>query len=114
MSEEFETVETTDEPSYSAFWPVLILVIGLLLWSGYQAYGAYVQSTNLTKALVAAQPTVQTAQNVQAKLYSVAQDLLQTSAKDNNAAQIVKENNIQINGPTNAADTAPDAGKPNP
>ncbi len=75
---------------------MLVLVVGLLFWSGYLTYQAYSQKTALVNELAAAQPTISAAKNMQTKLYAVAQDLIQTSAKDSAAAQIVKEANIQI------------------
>jgi len=104
MSEEFET-----ETTYSPFWPLLILVAGLLLWSGYQAYEGYVEKSNLTADFENAAPTIKAAQNVQSRLYAVAQDLIQTSAKDSNAAQIVKEANIQVKPDAGAASATPPA-----
>jgi hypothetical protein len=108
MSDEFEV-----EPAYSPFWPMAILVAGLLIWSGYQAYQGFSEKSNLTTELDSAGPTIKAAENVQTRLYAVAQDLIQTSAKDANAAQIVKEANIQVKpGATNAAAlTAPDSSK---
>jgi hypothetical protein len=87
---------------FSSFWPLLILTAGLLLWSGYQAESAYVQSSVLSAEFKQAQPTIAAAQNVQSRLYAVAQDLIHSSAKDPYAAQIVKESNIRFhpNDPT--------------
>jgi hypothetical protein len=89
----------------SSFWPLVILAGGLLLWSGYQATSAYLQDTELNNEFQQAIPTLTAAQDARAKLYSMAQDLLQASPKDPAAAQIVKEANIQIKGP--AAGAAP-------
>jgi hypothetical protein len=109
MSDEYGNEEESIEERFSAFWPLLILMAGLFLWSGYQAYSAFRQSSNLNAELEAAAPTVKAAQEVQSKLYGLAQDLLQTSAKDTYAAQIVKEANIQVRAP---ATNAPDASAP--
>jgi hypothetical protein len=115
MSEEYESqdIESTEEV-FSPFWPVFILAGGLLLWTGFQAFSTVVQGWNSRSELQAAGPTVNAAVQAQNKLYALAQDLLQTSAHDSNAAQIVKEANIQVRAPeTNAPNaTAPDASAP--
>ncbi len=110
MSDEYSHEEDSTEEQFTAFWPLLILIVGLLLWSGFQAYFAYHQNANLNAELEAAAPTVKVAQEMQAKLYSLAQDLLQTGARDTYAAQIVKEANIQVHAP--ASTNAPDASAP--
>jgi hypothetical protein len=109
MSEEYGNDEVSIEEGYSAFWPLFILLAGLFLWAGFQTYSSFRQNSNLNAQLEAAAPTVKEAQEAQNKLYGLAQDLLQTSAKDNYAAQIVKEANIQVKAP---ATNAPDASAP--
>jgi hypothetical protein len=115
MSEEYiETVDAPDE-QLSAFWPVFILAFGLFFWSGFQAYSTFRQCSNFNSQLENAGPTVKAAQDAQGKLYALAQDLLQTSAKDPYAAQIVKEANIQVRAPANnsqldAGSAAPSSG----
>jgi predicted negative regulator of RcsB-dependent stress response len=106
MSTEYQTESYEVEPAvvrrYSSFGPLAILIVGLLLWSGYQAFTSYSQNAALTAEFKQAEPTINAAQNMQARLYAVAQDLVQTSSKDPYAAQIVKEANIQVrsNGST--------------
>jgi len=104
MQDEYgnEIVEVI-EPAYSTFWPLLILLVGLILWFGYQAYSAYAQKSALNDQFDAALPQIQQAQGLQQKLYALAQDLIQTGAKDPYAAQIVKEANIQVRPNGNAA-----------
>ena len=107
MSDEFGNEEDSSEEQFTAFWPLFILMAGLLLWSGFQAYSSYRQNATLNAELEAAAPTVKAAQEVQTKLYALAQDLLQTGTKDTYAAQIVKEANIQVKAPAgNGADAS--------
>jgi hypothetical protein len=91
------------EPVYSPFWPLLILLIGLLLWSGYQMVTTYSQASELAAEFKAAQPDLATARTLNTRLYSLAQDLVETAPKDPYAAQIVKEANIQIKSNGNSA-----------
>jgi hypothetical protein len=107
MSDEYENEVEVVERRYSAFWPFLILLAGLFLWSGFQAFSTYRQCSTTSAQLTAAAPTAKQADDVRNKLYALAQDLLQTAAKDPYAAQIVKEANIQVRQP---ATNAPDAG----
>ena len=109
MSDEYGNEEDSSEEQFSAFWPLLILIAGLFLWSGFQAYTTFRQESNLNAELESAAPTLKAAQDAQTKLYALAQDLLQTGTKDNYAAQIVKEANIEVKSP---ATNAPDAGAP--
>lgn len=100
MSTEYqpETVSAeNDGGPYSSFWPMVILIAALLGWSGYQALSAHTQASALEKEFKSAQPVITQAQAAQSRLYALAQDLIQTSAKDPYAAQIVKEANIQLN-----------------
>jgi hypothetical protein len=90
-------------PVYSSFGPVCILLIALILWSGYQMALTYAQASELSAEIKAAQPEITAAQNLRSRLYSLAQDLIETSAKDPYAAQIVKEANIQVKPNPNAA-----------
>jgi hypothetical protein len=116
MSDEYSNEEDSSTERFTAFWPLLILIGGLLIWSGFQAYSAYRQNANLNAEIEAATPTLKAAQEVQTKLYALAQDLLQTGTKDTYAAQIVKEANIQVRAPsTNAPDaSAPASSSPAP
>jgi hypothetical protein len=107
MSDEYSEEIQPVEEQFSAFWPLLILVLGLFFWSGFQAYSTFRQCSNLNAQLEAAGPVAKQAQDAQSKLYALAEDLLQTSTKDANAAQIVKEANIQVRQPANSE---PDAG----
>jgi hypothetical protein len=110
MADEYieEVIETEDQtiPRYSGFWPLLILLTALLLWSGFQAFQAFRQTMILNNDFQAALPTIKAAQDAKAKLYSIAQDLIQTSAKDQNAAQLVREAGIQIKPNPSSASSA--------
>jgi hypothetical protein len=110
MSEEYEIEET----SYTPFYPLLVLLIGLTLWSGYQLYSVASERGALKSQFESAIPTINAAQNAKTKLYSLAQDLIQTGAKDNYAAQIVKEANIQMKNPDGSAAAPAPAPAPAP
>jgi hypothetical protein len=109
MSDEYGNEQDSIQEQFSSFWPLVILTAGLFLWSGYQAFSAFRQDSNLNAELAAAAPTLKAAQDMQTKLYGLAQDLLQAGTKDTYAAQIVKEANIQMKAP---ATNAPDASAP--
>ncbi len=87
MSEEF------DQPSenFSPFIPLVILAVGLLILAGYQVYATNSQRVVYDKQFVAAEPTIQEAQNVSTRYVALMKDLVETSAKDQAAAQIVKD-----------------------
>jgi len=107
MSDEFDH---NPENNYSSFWPLLILIIGLMGWSAYQVYAANSQRSVYERQFQAALPTITDAQNVSARYVALMKDLIQTSAKDQYAAQIVKDaikaNMIQVQpNATNGAGT---------
>jgi hypothetical protein len=104
MTEEYIVEEPAPlEPRYSGFWPLLILLAALVMWSGFQAFLAIRQSTALNSEFDSAVPTIKAAQDAQSKLYAIAQDLLKISAKDPYAAQLVKEAHIQMKPNSGAA-----------
>ena len=88
MSDEFDPIP---DNSYSTFWPLLILIIGLMGWSGYQVYAANSQRSVYDKQFQAALPTITEAQNVSTRYVALMKDLVQTAQKDSAAAQIVKD-----------------------
>jgi len=88
MSDEFDH---NPENNYSPFWPLLILIIGLLGWSGYQVYASNSQRSVYDKQFHAAIPTITEAQNVSTRYVALMKDLVQTAQKDSYAAQIVKD-----------------------
>jgi len=87
MSDEFDH---NPENNYSSFWPLLILLIGLFLWSGYQVYATNSQRNVYDKQFQSALPTITEAQNVSTRYVALMKDLVETSAKDPAAADIVK------------------------
>jgi len=86
---------------YSSFWPQFILMIGLVIWCSYQVYAMNSQRIAINQQAEALTPMLQPANTAQKRLYALAQDLIQVSAKDANAAQIVKEANIRVNAQPN-------------
>ncbi len=106
--EEYEEVY-----EYSPFWPLLILFVGLTIWAGYQLYAMNSQRMAIVNEYQQLTPSLEPAQNVQKRFYAFCQDLYTTSAKDQYAAQIVKEAGIRFTpGPggasgTNATPTPP-------
>ncbi len=88
MSEEFEP---SSNENFSSFWPLLIVLIGLLIWSGYQVYATNSQRRVYDQQFQNAMPTIQEAQNVSTRYVALMKDLVETSAKNPAAAQIVKD-----------------------
>lgn len=76
---------------YSSFWPQFILMAGFLIWSSYQLYAINSQRLAINREYEALVPGIVPSQKAEAKLRAIVQDLIQTSAKDANAAQILKE-----------------------
>ncbi len=87
MSEEYDDSDI----SYSTFWPLLILVSALLIWAGYQDFAQNSQRSLYHEQFQGAIPTINQAQGIQTRYIALMKDLLQTSAKDPYANQIVKE-----------------------
>jgi hypothetical protein len=103
MDEFPQTEEVVYEETYSAFWPLLVLMCGILIWIGFQVYSVNAQRIVLDQQFQLVAQQVVLAQNAKAKLYSVAQDLIQLSSKDTNAEAIVREANIRISGANGAS-----------
>ena len=107
MSDEFDH---NPENNYSTFWPLLILMIGLLIWSGYQVFAANSQRDLYAKQFQTAIPTITERPERINRYVALMKDLVETSAKDPVAAQIVKDAiqagliHVQPNA-TNAAGT---------
>jgi hypothetical protein len=87
MSDEFDQ---NPDSNYSSFWPLLILVIGLLIWLGYQDYVLNNQRSFYTQQIEAAASTKETAEGWQGRYNAMIKDLSDTSAKDTNAAPILR------------------------
>jgi hypothetical protein len=88
MSDEFDQ---NPDNNYSSFWPLLILIIGLLVWSGYQDYAENSQRIVNTEQFQAAIPTINDAVAVSNRYAALMKDLYDTAQKDPAAAQIVKD-----------------------
>jgi hypothetical protein len=112
MSEDFP-----DERSHSAFWPVLIFLVAFAISSFYQLYEVISHSSYVNSQLVQAEPTLKSAKVAQDRLVALMNDLISTSTKDSNAAQIIREAkqagfirerpNVDAGTDTNAAPNAP-------
>ncbi len=89
--------ETVLVPAYTAFWPSLILMVALILWTGYQAFSNYRQEANLNDVLGKSAQAISASQKVDERLVALVQDLVQTSAHDASAAQIVRDDHIPTN-----------------
>jgi hypothetical protein len=109
MSEEFDN--ESESESYSVFWPAVILLSGLLIWSGYQVYAQNSQRMVYNQQFQAAIPTINQAQVIQTRYVALMKDLIQTASKDQYAAGIVKEAEtagllrVQQNADTNSTST---------
>jgi hypothetical protein len=113
MSDEFES---SSEPTFSVFWPLAILLSGLLIWSAYQVYATNSQRVVYDQQFQKALPTITEAQNVSTRYVALMKDLVETSAKDQAAAQIVKDaiqaNLIHVQPNANGTNAAPAAPTP--
>ncbi len=89
MSYEFNN--DSDSATFSPFYPLLILLIGLIGWSGYQVFAANSQRSVYNQQFQSAIPTINQAQNIKDRYVALMKDLIETSAKNANAAGIVKE-----------------------
>jgi hypothetical protein len=79
------------ERSYSAFWPVLILLAAFAVSYFYQLFEVISQRSMIDKQYAQMEPNISKAQAAQDRLVKLMQDLVATSAKDPNAARIVNE-----------------------
>ena len=103
---EYAPETTVIVPAYSPFWPLLILIAGLVLWTGFEAYSNYSQNANLTAALNKMEPSINDAQKRNDRLIAFAQDLIQTADHDTYAAQVVKEFHLQLAPPPSSPPSA--------
>jgi cytoskeletal protein RodZ len=113
MADYIETDETTAEVYYGPFWPLLIVIVAIIGWIGYQDWAVNQQRSALDQQFDSAKQAIGQAQGAKSKFIAVAQDLAQVSTKDTNAAAILRDENIRINpaSDTNAAPTAPEPPK---
>jgi cytoskeletal protein RodZ len=118
MSDEFDPIPSNN---YSSFWPLLILVVGLLIWSGYQDWAANKQRSLNAQQFQTAIPTITEAQNIGNRYVALMKDLVQVAqkeGKDSVAAKIVndaiKAQMIQVQPNATNAAGAPVAPTPAP
>jgi hypothetical protein len=115
MSDEFEQ---TTENNFSSFWPLLVVIIALLVWSAYQVYATNQQRIVYDKQFENAKPTIAEAENISTRYVALMKDLVETSAKDPAAAQIVKDAiqagliHVQPNASNSPTATPPAAAAP--
>jgi predicted negative regulator of RcsB-dependent stress response len=88
MSDDFDSGA---EPTFSPFYPLLILICGLLIWFGYQDYASNAMRSAGSRQFQAALPTITQAQAMQNRYVALMKDLAQTASKDPAAAQIVND-----------------------
>jgi type II secretory pathway component PulL len=98
---------------YSSFWPLLILTSGFTVWCSYQLFEINRQRIAYNAQYESLAPLIAPSQNAQAKLRAIVEDLIQTSGKDQYAAQILKESiqagiiHVNKNGNTTATPAEP-------
>jgi hypothetical protein len=83
--------DDTEEQSYSAFWPVLILLAAFAISYFYQLFEVISERGMVDKQYEQLAPNISKAQAAQDRLVALMKDLVATSAKDPNAARIVAE-----------------------
>jgi len=89
----------------SFFWPILVLIIGMLISAGYQVVAMQQQVDALKQEAEQAQVDTKfkQAQYQKAKLYKLASDVLQLAPTDPNAKQIVTDYKIEQRAPASGA-----------
>ena len=80
-----------NERSYSAFWPVLILLTAFAISYFYQLYEVISQRGMIDRQYEQLAPSLPKAQAAQDRLVALMKDVVATSARDPNAALIVRE-----------------------
>ncbi len=102
MSEEFNIVTP---PRYSSFFPLVIFFIGYLTWSLFQTYQLNTTRVALASQEIASQNLVKNSEEAQNKLVAMGQDLVQLSATDPAAAQVVNDFQIRATAPAAGSKT---------
>jgi len=99
------------ERSYSAFWPVLILLAAFAISYFYQLFEVISQRSMVDRQYAQLAPDVSKAQAAQDRLVALMKDVVATSAKDPNAALVVREAKqagiIRERPPTASTNAAP-------
>jgi hypothetical protein len=85
MSDE---LDPHSEPVFSSFWPLLILLIGLLIWLGTQDFFMNIQWSGLSTTLKQAAPAVNEAKYWHRRYDALVDDLYKTAQKDDAAKPI--------------------------
>ena len=92
-----------NENGHSAFLPVLIALITLSIWFGFQTYQLVQERTNMAKASANQETTYKTAQKMRAQMDALAAGTSKLAQQNNaNAQQIVSalaQRGITINAP---------------
>ena len=102
MTDEFH------ERSYSAFVPMLILTLALLITFAFQLYAVVTTRSQAIHRLEQVMPSIPNAQAAHDRYVALVKDLVATSQKDQNATLIVtelKRAGILRDRPTAAAGT---------
>lgn len=99
------------ERSYSAFWPLTILLVAFVITYAAQLYSVINLRSQTSSRLEQIMPNIPKAQAAHDRYIALVKDLVATSAKDQNAATVVgelKKAGILRERPnTNAAPAAP-------
>jgi len=101
------------EHRYTSFWPVLILILGSISYSGYEVIALLEQRIAVSQAIEQMDPKIRYAEYEHAKLEALARDILSLASTNKNAAQIVTEYKItrvkpmpsDVTAATNSPDT---------
>ena len=89
MSDEFDTIP--DSNHFSSFWPMLMVIAGLIIWFAVQDYELNRQRVIYDQQIANAMPTVNKAQVYSNRYVALMKDMVETAQKNPSAAQIVKE-----------------------
>jgi len=79
------------ERSYSAFWPVLILVATFTISNFYQLYELLSHKSAVDQQIEQIKPNIPKAQAAHDRLIALLKDVLATAQKDPNALLVVRE-----------------------
>jgi hypothetical protein len=106
-------VDRIDRPGYNGFWPLLLVMISVLIILVWELTVASQIRKNGEEVRVQQTRGVDQAKQVQASLEKLARDLVELSAKDDDAKAIVKKYGIALSSPAPApAPTSSPAASP--